>query len=153
MDNGTAAAVAPALVGSTGKDRRTSSSSTASGSSSKKQQRLRQSGIKSLVEYTSEVSSEEFSGPEDGEVDSEGGRDTPPASQPHRVQRDLVAPAAPRTPPLVANASPINDDEDIDLGEETIVQLNAAAGSFIKEQQLIILNLQVSRTRTTLRNL
>ena len=123
MDNGTAAAVAPALVGSTGKDRRTSSSSTASGSSSKKQQqRLRQSGggIKSLVEYTSEVSSEEFSGPEDGEVDSEGGRDTPlppAASQPHRVQRDLVAAPAPRTPPLVANASPINDDEDIDLGE------------------------------------
>merc|ERR1712036_33838 len=72
-----------------------------------------QSAIKSLVEYTSEVSSEDFSGPEDGEVDSDGGRNSP---QNHQKARRPALP--PRTPPLVANASPINDDEDIDLGGE-----------------------------------
>lgn len=89
MDNGTAVS-API-----GTDRRPSSSSTSSAASKKQR---KGTGIKSLVEYTSEVSSEDFSGPEDGEVDS-------PTEQ-NRQQN------------LVANASPINDDEDIDLGGE-----------------------------------
>ena len=121
MDNGTAAAVAT-TPGPIGKERRpssnegsaTSAGSSASGgavSANKKRHRNSQSGIKSLVEYTSEVSSEDFSGPEDGEVDSDGGRNSP---QNH--QRTRRPPPPPRTPPLVANASPINDDEDIDLG-------------------------------------
>ena len=122
MDNGTAAAVAT-TPGPIGKERRPSSnagsinsaiSSEASGGQEavpKKRHHRSQSGIKSLVEYTSEVSSEDFSGPEDGEVDSDGGRNSP---QNH--QRTRRPPPPPRTPPLVANASPINDDEDIDLG-------------------------------------
>ena len=88
MDNGTAAAVAT-TPGPIGKERRPSSnegSATSAGSSasgptavptSKKRRRNSQSAIKSLVEYTSEVSSEDFSGPEDGEVDSDGGRNSP----------------------------------------------------------------------------
>ena len=122
MDNGTAAAVAT-TPGPIGKEQRPSSnegsptsaiSSEASGDAVPKKRLHRnnsQSGIKSLVEYTSEVSSEDFSGPEDGEVDSDGGR-----SSPQNHQRIRKPPPPPRTPPLVANASPINDDEDIDLG-------------------------------------
>ena len=121
MDNGTAAAVAT-TPGPIGKEQRPSSnegsptsaiSSEASGDAVPKKRLHRnnsQSGIKSLVEYTSEVSSEDFSGPEDGEVDSDGGRNSP-----QNNQRNRKPPPPPRTPPLVANASPI-DDEDIDLG-------------------------------------
>ena len=131
MDNGTAAAVAT-TPGPIGKERRPSSnegsatsagSSVASGgsNSNKKRHRNSQSAIKSLVEYTSEVSSEDFSGPEDGEVDSDG----PPGAYKKSELQNLEnhqniqrrPPPPPRTPPLVANASPINDDEDIDLGE------------------------------------
>ena len=100
MDNGGAA------IASVGADRRPSSSSTGSGASSKK--RHHRNFSKGLVDYTSEVSSEEFSGPEDGEVDSDGGRGRPPSSPP--------SPAPAIKPGLVANASPI-DDEDIDLGK------------------------------------
>ena len=79
-------------------------------------------GIKGLVDYTSEVSSEDFSGPEDGEVDSDhGGRSTSPVTSSGPPKRPLPTQPSkqPRTPPpLVANASPINDDEDIDLGKD-----------------------------------
>lgn len=127
MDNGTAAAVAT-TPGPIGKERRPSSnegsatsagSSVASGgsNSNKKRHRNSQSGIKSLVEYTSEVSSEDFSGPEDGEVDSDGPPGAYKKSELQNLQKIRRTPPPPRTPPLVANASPINDDEDIDLGE------------------------------------
>ena len=106
MDNG-----GPALA-SVGTDRRPSnSSSTGSGNSASKKRHHR--NFKGLVDYTSEVSSEDFSGPEDGEVDSDAGGRVP------------VSPPSPTPPPqtfkpgLVANASPI-DDEDIDLGEKLI---------------------------------
>ena len=107
MDNG-----GPALA-SVGTDRRPSnSSSTGSGNSASKKQRHHRN-FKGLVDYTSEVSSEDFSGPEDGEVDSDAGGRVP------------VSPPSPTPPPqtfkpgLVANASPI-DDEDIDLGEKLV---------------------------------
>ena len=127
MDNGTAAAVAT-TPGPIGKERRPSSnegsatsagSSVASGglNSNKKRHRNSQSSIKSLVEYTSEVSSEDFSGPEDGEVDSDGPPGAYKKSELQNLQKIRRTPPPPRTPPLVANASPINDDEDIDLGE------------------------------------
>ena len=115
--------------GPIGKERRPSSnegsatsagSSVASGgsNSNKKRHRNSQSGIKSLVEYTSEVSSEDFSGPEDGEVDSDGPPGAYKKSELQNLQKiRRTPPPIPRTPPLVANASPINDDEDIDLGE------------------------------------
>ena len=71
-----------------------------------------------LVDYTSEVSSEDFSGPEDGEVDSDSGtRTTSPLTA---AKPKVVVPQVeqPKTPPLVANASPINDDEDdLDIGK------------------------------------
>ena len=97
MDNG-----GPALA-SVGTDRRPSnSSSTGSGNSASKKRHHR--NFKGLVDYTSEVSSEDFSGPEDGEVDSDAGGRVPVSPQTFK-------------PGLVANASPI-DDEDIDLGEK-----------------------------------
>ena len=70
-----------------------------------------------LVDYTSEVSSEDFSGPEDGEVDSDSGTRT---TSPLTAKPKVVVPQVeqPKTPPLVANASPINDDEDdLDIGK------------------------------------
>lgn len=100
MDNGTAVASAASL----GTDRRTSSSSATSAGSTKKHR-----NNKSLVEYTSEVSSDDLSGPEDGEVDSDPG------------EKARILESKAKTPPpllpLVANASPI-DDEDIDLDLE-----------------------------------
>merc|ERR1711976_389962 len=62
---------------------------------------------------TSEVSSEEFSGPEDGKVDSDGGRGRPisPVSPP--PPRPAPAPNSMKLG-LVENASPI-DDEDFDI--------------------------------------
>ena len=105
MDNGGAA------IASVGADRRPSSSSTGSGTSAKRRNR---NLAKGLVDYTSEVSSEEFSGPEDGEVDSDGGRGRPisPASPP--PTRPAPAPNSMKLG-LVENASPI-DDEDFDIG-------------------------------------
>ena len=109
---------------------------TGSSSVSKKHHRHQHyKGIKGagLVDYTSEVSSEDFSGPEDGEVDSDSGTRTtsPPIAAAPLPKLPIVAPSPPsqvddinqiskqpKSPPLVANASPINDDEDdIDLGK------------------------------------
>ena len=98
MDNGGAA------LASVGTDRRPSTSSTGSGASAKK--RHHRNFTKGLVDYTSEVSSEEFSGPEDGECDSPQHPQSPPSPPPPITN-----------PGLVANASPI-DDEDIDLGKK-----------------------------------
>lgn len=105
MDNGGAA------IASVGADRRPSSSSTGSATSAKRRNRNLSKG---LVDYTSEVSSEEFSGPEDGEVDSDGGRGRPisPVSPP--PPRPAPAPNSMKLG-LVENASPI-DDEDFDIG-------------------------------------
>merc|ERR1712025_406325 len=105
------------------------SSNTGSGNSASKKRHHR--NFKGLVDYTSEVSSEDFSGPEDGEVDSDSGtriNTSPPLTAPPKLP--IVAPSPPsqvddtnqiskqpKSPLLVANASPINDDEDdIDLG-------------------------------------
>ena len=113
---------------------------TGSSSVSKKHHRHQHyKGIKGagLVDYTSEVSSEDFSGPEDGEVDSDSGtriNTSPPLTAPPKLP--IVAPSPPsqvddtnqiskqpKSPLLVANASPINDDEDdIDLGK-TLLKL------------------------------
>ena len=90
MDNGAAAAAVST-------DRRLSSSSSGS---------KKRNEPKGLVDYTSEVSSEDFSGPEDGEVDSDVDRQRT-SSVPKTADSKLA---------LVANASPI-DDEDFDLGK------------------------------------
>ena len=134
MDNG-----GPALA-SVGTDRRPSnSSSTGSGNSASKKRHHR--NFKGLVDYTSEVSSEDFSGPEDGEVDSDAGG---------RVPVSPPSPPPPQTfkPGLVANASPI-DDEDIDLGEKLrsviVKQTDFSKNLFFKREDLSLQNLSTKR--------
>ena len=138
MDNG-----GPALA-SVGTDRRPSnSSSTGSGNSASKKRHHR--NFKGLVDYTSEVSSEDFSGPEDGEVDSDAGGRVP-----------VSPPSPPQTfkPGLVANASPI-DDEDIDLGEKIrsviVKQTDFSKYIFFKREDLRLQNVHSKKKMSILR--
>ena len=75
-----------------------------------------------VADYVSDVSSEDFSGPEDGECESDGGgrnRAVVSPSEPRRIVN--VVPPEPTVvrvasvPTLIENASPIEEDDD-DLG-------------------------------------
>ena len=92
-----------------------------------------------VADYVSDVSSEDFSGPEDGECESDGGgggaagggvparKQTAPVvntSSPPPQQRRVVLPPEPvvarasSVPALIENASPIEeDDDDLDLSK------------------------------------
>ena len=76
-----------------------------------------------VADYVSDVSSEDFSGPEDGECESDGGgrnRAVVSPSEPRRIVN--VVPPEPTVvrvasvPTLIENASPIEEDDDDDLG-------------------------------------
>ncbi len=93
-----------------------------------------------VADYVSDVSSEDFSGPEDGECESDGGGGgaagggvparkqtaTVNTSSPPPQQRRVVLPPepvvsrAPSVPALIENASPIEeDDDDLDLSKNS----------------------------------
>lgn len=68
----------------------------------------RTSNKKALVaDYASDVSSEDFSAPEDGECESDGGGT-------NTTKGRKVIPKTDLRPVIVANASPIYDDEEED---------------------------------------
>jgi hypothetical protein len=79
-----------------------------------------------VADYVSDVSSEDFSGPEDGECESDGGtgsgriRAAASPSESKSARRVVHVPSepvvkAPIVPNLIENASPIEEDDD-DLG-------------------------------------